>query len=242
MRIALISDIHGNLEALTAVLKDIEKHQVDQIWCLGDVVGYGANPSECLKLVTETCDIRLMGNHDHSTLGKTPIDGYTQVARVSTEWTQDKLTKKDLDILESFTMEHWLDDVLAIHASPYDPEEWHYILTPVEADDAFGAFDGSICFHGHSHMPVIFTEMPGALPRRKEAHDFDADEENRYLINVGSVGQPRDNDPRACWVLYDSDERHIEYHRVEYDIRQTQSKMTEAQLPRMLVNRLATGR
>jgi len=242
MKLALLSDIHANLEALTAVLREVEHRQVDEIYSLGDVIGYGCDPSECLRLVDSTCKVRLMGNHEFSVLGHLSTDSYTHVARVSTEWTQHAITDREAAIIADFEMECWLDDILLVHASPYEPEEWHYILTPSEAADAFDHFDGAICFHGHSHIPVIFSEVPGALPRRKSAHDFDPSEESRYIVNVGSVGQPRDNDPRACFAILDTESRHVEYHRVEYDIKQTQAKMTDADLPKMLVNRLAVGR
>ena len=242
MRIALISDIHGNYEALTAVLQNIEAHRPDEIWCLGDVVGYGCEPAACLDLVDRTCSVKLMGNHEHAVLGLDDIDTYSPAARVSAEWTRESLGERCLNIIRSFTLRHETESFLCIHASPYDPEQWHYILGPDEAEDAFAAYGGPLCFHGHTHVPVIFSEMPGEAPRRKEAHDFDPHPENRYLVNVGSVGQPRDNDPRACWALFDTDEQRVEFLRVDYDISQTQTKMTEAKLPEMLVNRLAVGR
>ncbi len=242
MRLALISDIHGNLEALSAVLRDIERAGADEIACLGDVVGYGCDPAPCLDLVSRTCRIKLMGNHDAAVLGQTSIDAYTIAARVAAEWTKEVLSDRDLDILRSFTLDHRVADALLVHASPYEPAGWHYILTTAEASVAFGNFSERLCFHGHSHIPGIFTEVPLGLPRHKAAHTFDPHEESRYLVNIGSVGQPRDEDPRACWVRYDTEQRSVEYNRVEYDISQTQAKMTEAHLPQALVNRLAVGR
>jgi len=242
MKLALLSDIHANLEALTAVLAEAERQKVDEICSLGDVIGYGSNPAECLQLIDRTCKVRLMGNHEFSVLGHLSTDSYTHAARVSTEWTQHAITDREAAIIGDFKMEHWIDNMLLVHASPYKPEEWHYILTPSEAADAFENFDGTMCFHGHSHIPVIFSVVPGALKQRKSAHNFDPHEESRYLVNVGSVGQPRDNDPRACFLILDTDSRRVEYNRVEYDIKQTQAKMTEANLPKMLVARLAVGR
>ena len=242
MRLALISDIHGNLEALTAVLRDIERAGADEIACLGDVVGYGCDPSDCLDLVERTCRIKLMGNHDAAVLGRTPIDTYTIAARVTAEWTKEVLSDRELDILRSFTLVERVADCLLVHASPCDPDQWHYILTPAEASVAFEHFREPLCFHGHSHIPAIFTEIPAGIPRLKAAHSFDPHEESRYLVNVGSVGQPRDEDPRACWVRYDTEQHSVEYNRVEYDISQTQAKMTEAHLHQALVNRLAVGR
>lgn len=242
MRLALLSDIHSNLEGLTAVLAEIERLDVDEIYSLGDVVGYGCNPAECLNLVDKNCRVKLMGNHEHAVLGLVSTEGYTHGARVAATWTQERMTDREITIMSDFEMRFKKKGVLYLHASPVEPEEWHYILTPTEADEAFGNFNEPICFHGHTHIPVIFTEMDTGLPRRKAGHDFDPDPENRYLVNVGSVGQPRDNDPRACFVVFDTNEQHVEYHRVEYDISRVQAKMTEAELPRMLVNRLAAGR
>jgi predicted phosphodiesterase len=242
MRIALLSDIHGNFEALTAVLKDMEQYRPDEVWCLGDVVGYGCDPIPCLDLINRTCSVKLVGNHEHAVLGLDPIETYNDAARESAEWTRNTLTGREQEMIRSFAVTHEAEGILAVHASPFEPEEWYYVLSAAEAEDAFAAFDGNVCFHGHTHIPVIFTHVPGGKPRRKAAHDFDPLEENRYLVNVGSVGQPRDNDPRACWVFYDAEEKRVEFNRVEYDISRTQTKMTEAELPEMLVSRLAVGR
>ncbi|HOD67782.1 MAG TPA: metallophosphoesterase family protein [candidate division Zixibacteria bacterium] len=242
MRLALISDIHGNLEALTAVLRDIEDKGADEIACLGDVVGYGCDPQACLELVARTCRVKLLGNHDAAALGRTPIEGYNSTARITAEWTRTVLSDRDRACLESFTLQHRALGALLVHASPCRPDQWPYILAPDEAAEAFGAFTEPICFHGHTHIPAIFTEIPGAFPARRVAHDIDPHEESRYLINVGSVGQPRDRDPRACWTLYDAAEGAIAFRRVAYDIARTQSKMSEAHLPDTLVERLAAGR
>ncbi len=242
MKLALISDIHGNLEALSAVLDHIESEHVDRIHCLGDVVGYGSDPLACLELVSESCDIRLMGNHEYAILGLESTESYVQAARVSAEWTRKQLTEDKFALIAGFEMEHVSDELHLVHASPFEPDLWHYILSPEEAAMAFEHFRGSICFHGHSHLPLIFSEVPGSLPRQKIGHSFFPDEENRYLVNIGSVGQPRDNDPRACYVTFDTDEREVTYHRAEYDIKTAQQKMAQAQLPEMLIHRLSVGR
>jgi len=242
MLLALISDVHGNLEALSAVLEDINKQPVDRIYCLGDVVGYGSEPSLCLELVTKNCDIKLMGNHEYAVLGLEMIDSYTYAAQTSAEWTRRQLTDYDFSIIADFEMERTFDDIYFVHASPFKPDQWHYILSPEEAAIAFEHLKASICFHGHSHIPLIFSEVSGNQPRKRIGHSFIPDRDNRYLVNIGSVGQPRDNDPRACYVTFDTDEREISFHRVEYDIKTTQKKMAQAQLPEMLIDRLAVGR
>jgi len=242
VQIAIISDIHGNLEALLSVLKKIEELHIDEIHCLGDVVGYGCNPVECLNIIEEKAKVKLMGNHEYAVLGHISTDSYTAVAKISSDWTRDLLSDRELSIIADFKLKHSFDDVLMVHASPYESDFWHYILTPKEAYRVFEAIPEKICFFGHSHLPMIFTESPKGLPRRQVGHDFDPFEESRYLVNVGSVGQPRDNDPRACFVTFNTETRDIKYHRVEYDINKAQSKMTQAKLPEMLIDRLAVGR
>ncbi len=242
MKLALISDIHGNLEAFTAVLEDIEKQSTDRIHCLGDVVGYGSEPDACLQLVADTCEIKLMGNHEHVILRLDQPDNYTHVARVSADWTREQLNDRALSIIAKYRIDHHDDEFYLVHASPDQPDRWHYVLTPEEAAGAFVKLNERLCFYGHSHVPMIFTESPGAMPRRRVGHTFLPDPDSRYLINVGSVGQPRDNDPRACYVIYDTDEGDVTYCRVDYDIESAQSKMAQAQLPDMLIDRLAVGR
>lgn len=242
MKLALISDIHGNLEALTAVLKDINKQQVDKIHCLGDVIGYGSEPAACLQLVNKTCDIKLMGNHEYVILGLESPEKYNHVARISAEWTRNRLTDRDFSLISDFEMDHSLNDLYLVHASPFEPERWRYILSPEEAAQAFERLERWLCFHGHSHIPLVFSEVNDKPPRKRVGHSFLPDSENRYLINIGSVGQPRDNDPRACYVTFDMEGGEVTYHRVEYDIETTQNKMAHAQLPEMLIDRLAVGR
>ena len=242
MKIAVISDIHGNLEALTAVLKDIENHQVDATHCLGDVIGYGSDPRACLQLVEENCDIKLIGNHEYMLLGRSSTEQCNPSARDSFEWTKQELNDYDMSLIEKYEMQQIRGDILFIHASTFKPEEWHYIVSREQAGRAFNHLDQSVCFFGHSHLPTIFLEMPEELPRAKVGHDFLMDPEQRYLINVGSVGQPRDNDPRASYVVADIDTGDVYFNRVEYDIKTAQDKMAHARLPQMLIERLSVGR
>ena len=164
------------------------------------------------------------------------------MAKIAAEWTRGVLTDRELSMISDFEMTHTIDDITLVHASPFEPDRWHYILSPAEAVVAFEYFRGTLCFHGHSHVPMIFSESPEGPPRQKAAHDFQPFEESRYLINIGSVGQPRDTDPRACYVTFDTETRDICYRRVEYDVALTQEKMAKASLPKMLIERLAVGR
>jgi len=241
MRSALISDIHGNLEALTSVLHHIETQKVGRIFCLGDVVGYGADPSACLALVAENCEIVLKGNHEAAVLGIQSTEHYNTAARTAADWTRHSLSDSDLDLMASFELEKHLEDCYLVHASPDDPDQWHYIFTVAEATRAFEQLNGNLGFHGHSHIPAILLECGSGKPRAQGGHTFTPDPESRYLVNIGSIGQPRDNDPRACYVVFDSDEYEIEFHRVEYDIKTAQQKMISASLPEVLASRLAAG-
>jgi predicted phosphodiesterase len=242
MKLALISDIHGNLEALGEVLRDVESQRVDRIHCLGDVVGYGCDPVACLHLVAEHCDVKLMGNHEYAAIGVLPPDAMNIHARQSIHWTVTRLTDREISLISEFDLTAEQDDRLLVHASPYEPDGWHYVLAPHEAAEAFEHTESRLVFHGHTHLPVIYCLAPGGRIRTVAAHDFDPDEESRYLINVGSVGQPRDNDPRACYVVYDTSEDAVNYRRVEYDISATQAKMCRAEMPQMLIDRLQAGR
>jgi predicted phosphodiesterase len=242
MKLALISDIHGNLEALEAVLKDIESQGVDRIHCLGDVIGYGCDPVPCLHLVAERCEVKLMGNHEYAAIGVLPDEAMNIHARQSIHWTITKLTDREISLIAGFELTARQEDRLFVHSSPFEPDDWHYILTPEEATEAFEHTDSRLVFHGHTHLPVIFCLTPAGRIRTVVAHDFDPDEDSRYLINVGSVGQPRDNDPRASYVVYDAQEDTICYRRVEYDISATQAKMCRAEMPQTLIDRLQAGR
>ena len=241
MIFAVISDIHANLEALAAVLEDIEKKQIGAVYCLGDVVGYGCDPSPCIDLVLKHCDIRLMGNHEYYALGLVSDEYLSPLARQSAVWTQEHLSKSDLEKIANFEMDAHLADVDLVHASPYEPESWRYILATQEAKRAFDRMQGSICFYGHTHLPMIFSLSPEGEVRHQVGHDIQPSEEKKYLINVGSVGQPRDNDPNACYVTCDTEDRTVSYNRVAYDIARTQQKMRAAGVPDLLVERLTVG-
>jgi predicted phosphodiesterase len=242
MKLALISDIHANLEALEAVLRDITTQKVDVIHCLGDVIGYGSDPLPCLELVKHHCDLMLMGNHEHAALGHLDQEHLNPVAQVSLAWTQTQLNDRAFSIIADCFIDAVRENVRLVHASPYMPKEWRYILAAVEADIAFRSFTEHICFVGHTHLPMIFSEGENGAHRRKVGHDFEPDEETRYIINIGSVGQPRDNDPRSCYVVFDTDAQEVAYRRIEYDIQRTQQKMQQANLPAMLIDRLMAGR
>jgi len=241
MRYAIISDIHGNLEALKAVLQDIKDQQVDKVVCLGDVVGYGPAPNECVQLIRENADVCLMGNHDYAAIGKEPIEYFNKFARQAILWTRRQLTPENLAFLEERPFTYIEGDVTFVHSSPYRPEEWIYIISARDALPHFNYMQTRIAFVGHSHV---------AIGVAKDEHHFWTWVENgeqlhknaRYIINVGSVGQPRDGDPRSCYGVYISEEDVFYFRRVEYDIEATQRQMQEQHLPAYLIDRLKVGR
>ena len=242
MHIALISDIHANLEALEAVLEDIEDRGVDMIGCLGDVVGYGCDPVACLDLVESKCRVKLVGNHEYVALGRIPSEDFNVFASESIAWTKKQLGDREIALMENYEIDTVIENAYLVHASPLLPEEFLYILGSDAASAAFEVLEQNLCFFGHTHMPMIFSQASEGQLRRQTGHSFLPDPEVRYLINVGSVGQPRDNDPRACYAIYDSDEGEVTYCRVEYDIKRTQDKMKRANAPSALIDRLAVGR
>ena len=241
MKIALISDVHGNLEALENVLRDIEKQGAEKIHFLGDAVGYGCNPNECVKLISSHCDIKLLGNHDFAAMGLESIENFNQMAKASMDWTQTKLKPKSVRLLADFDMDAVFLDYYLVHSSPTEPEKWRYILSIDQAEDHFEKFSQTFCFVGHSHSPTYFEKDPEGYITQHFKPEMEYNRGYRYIINIGSVGQPRDNDPRACYVIADTDTNSIIYRRVEYDINKTQDKMRKAKLPDFLIERLAVG-
>lgn len=241
MRVLLITDIHANLVALDAVIEDAGA--VDAVWCLGDVVGYGPRPTECCAWVEANAAITVVGNHDWAALGRIDLDDFNEGARQSTLWTVEQLTPHAYQWLDALPNRYIEDDTTLVHGSPRHPV-WEYLLRPAQAAANFEYFDTDICFVGHTHAPAIFHEglslrgEPSYVPPYGEPIILSG---GRYIVNPGSVGQPRDGDPRAAYALYDPTTRTIEFRRLAYDIEQTQSQMRDAGLPDSLVNRLARG-
>jgi diadenosine tetraphosphatase ApaH/serine/threonine PP2A family protein phosphatase len=238
--IAVISDIHGNLEALEAVLQDAAREKVEGVICLGDVVGYGADPNACMDRVAAACRATVLGNHDVAARDLREAENFNEVAREAIRWTSRKLTAENLRRLHHLPYDFVSDDTRYVHASPDDPPSWHYILTEQEAWSAFEACPEPVCFVGHSHVPLRVMLRAGRLVVLDE-DTLQVGEEERALINVGSVGQPRDGDWRASYVLWDPGERWATSRRVEYDVEGASRKILEAGLPEILAHRLKFG-
>lgn len=241
MKYAIISDIHGNLEALESVLKDIEKKNVDSILCLGDVVGYGPNPNECVEIIKDKAEITLAGNHDYAPLGKIDLTYFNPWARSAIEWTSNELKESSIDYLLSLPLKIELDGFTIVHATPYRPEEWNYIITIGDAVKNFPEFNGQVCFIGHSHVPMIVAFTQEEEYRVIKDNPLQFEEDTRYIINVGSVGQPRDLNPKASYGILDNTEHAFELLRVDYDIPTTQKKIRDTDLPDFLAERLELG-
>jgi predicted phosphodiesterase len=241
MRYAVFSDVHSNLEAFKVVIKDVEQKKIEDILFLGDIVGYGPDPNECLDILVERCKIHLAGNHDWGVLGLTDDTYFNEYARHAIEWTRGVLTGENRGILKSFPVKKEIidDDILIVHSTPKEPEEWHYLLTLWDAEINFQYFDNKFCFLGHSHQPFIIEKYPsGEIVTYKEAVRIKKNV--RYIINAGSVGQPRDGDPRACYTIID--DQKVEIVRIPYDIETVQKKMRKELLPLPLIERLSEGR
>ncbi|MFQ5823971.1 MAG: metallophosphoesterase family protein [bacterium] len=241
MRYAIISDIHGNLEALQKVLAEIDKKQVDEILCLGDIVGYGPNPNECVNIIREIAKVTLAGNHDYAPLGKLDVSYFNPWARSAIHWTADELTQSSRDFLLSLPLKIERDGLTIVHSTPYNPEEWNYIITIGDAVRNFPEFSDKVCFVGHSHVPIIMSENENVDYHVVRENPLKLKRSTRYIINVGSVGQPRDLNPKAAYAIYDNSKKVYELFRVEYDIAETQRKIRITSLPEFLAERLEKG-
>jgi diadenosine tetraphosphatase ApaH/serine/threonine PP2A family protein phosphatase len=237
MRYAIISDIHGNLEALTAVLRVLHRLSPCEIVCLGDVVGYGANPNECVDMLRANCSLCVQGNHDRVAVGLKEPDDFSALGAIAIRWTRLKLSQESRHFLQNLPMTLQLDQqTLAVHAAVHPfPNESVRIRSEVDAMRSFQAMaallpDIRLCFFGHTHRPIVYEHRGDGGVRVIEPRDIALDATARYLVNPGSVGQPRDGDPRASFILFDSDLRAVSFHRVPYDAGEAQRKIERAGL------------
>jgi diadenosine tetraphosphatase ApaH/serine/threonine PP2A family protein phosphatase len=241
MSIVILSDIHSNLESFQAVLKDFSRERVDQVLCLGDIVGYAAEPDQCIETLRGLTSDVVAGNHDWAAVDLTDIDYFNPEARAAVEWTTGIITADHTAYLKGLPLTLCLPGMLLVHATPYQPESWDYIFSLDDAARSFHHFDQQVCLTGHSHYPIAFAQdKEGTISVIRDS-TFSLLDSHRYLINVGSVGQPRDGDPRAAYVIYKPEEGTFSLKRVPYDIRSAQEKIIAAGLPSFLASRLAAG-
>lgn len=241
MRYGLISDIHGNLEALQAVLRDLDRIGIDDLLCLGDVIGYGPDPEACLELVQERASVILAGNHDHAPLGLVDTSYFNPYAKRAVEWTAAKLSDSAKAFLKSCPLKYERDEFMIVHSTPANPAAWDYILSIDDAAANFPFVKGRVCFIGHSHVPLVVVRAKDQSIRVFRNTHITFEKENTYISNIGSVGQPRDLDPRAAFATYDTATCEYQLHRVPYDIELTQKKILSSDLPAFLAERLALG-
>jgi len=239
VRVAVISDIHGNLHALESVLRSVDAESPDEVWCLGDLVGYGPQPNRCCELVAERADVCLIGNHDLGVLGRIDLDDFSPDAAAAARWTAEVLEDEPRRYLESQSPSAVLDRAELYHASPRDPV-WEYVLAPEVAFLSLEATEKPLVLVGHSHIALRFGAEQLALALCEEGTQVDLARE-RWLLNPGSVGQPRDGNPRAAWLLLDFDGPKAVYNRVEYAVEKTQAEIRERGLPESLAVRLEAG-
>jgi len=240
MRFAIIADIHANWEALQAVLDDIKIQKCTHYVCLGDVVGYNANPKECLDIVRKMGMPCVKGNHDEYCSTDEALDDFNPYAAHAVNWTRAHLSEDDKQWLRDLKYVRVVTNFSIVHATLDGPERWGYVFDKLAAAASFPYQNTAVCFFGHTHVPVAF--MRDTMVRGGTYSKFKVEPGKKYFVNVGAVGQPRDNNPKAAYVVYDVDEGTIELRRLDYDIAAAQRKILDAGLPERLAERLAYGR
>ncbi|MBN2037397.1 MAG: metallophosphoesterase family protein [Chitinispirillaceae bacterium] len=243
MRYAIVSDIHGNVEALQAVLNDIKKQSIDTIICLGDIVGYYPDPEKCVELIRKHAAFCVAGNHDYAAIGRIDTSNFTYYAFAAMEWTKANISEETRDFLASLPLTIEQDDMFFTHSSPSNPQAWVYVFPDSEEAvfEAFNSLTFRLNFIGHTHWPSIMIQSEDRIVLHSD-HTIKLNGAHYYLINVGSVGQPRDFDSRSCYVVFDTETQIVSLIRVYYDFTLTQRKIRNNHLPLFLAERLEKGR
>ena len=240
MRYGILSDIHSNLEALRAVLDLCNEEGIEDFLCLGDIVGYGANPKECLHIVRGLKMVYVAGNHDWAVSGRLNPMYFNPVAKEAVYWTQKQLSSEEIDFLKRLQLVFKNDDFILTHGTLSEPERFYYMMYLSQVIETFRLMDRNLCFIGHSHAPQIIIQQ-GEEGRPSDTLKIKVKPGYKYIINAGSVGQPRDGNPMAAYCIYDTDSRVIEIKRTPYDIKSAREKILKAGLPVSLAERLAVG-
>jgi predicted phosphodiesterase len=242
VKVAVVSDIHGNRHAFEAVLDAVRDSDADEVWCLGDLVGYGGDPDASVQLAREHAALCLAGNHDLGVRGDLPLEQFSRGAALAAEWTRQTISKETMDFLRALEPANTGEQVGLYHASPRDPV-WEYVLSPLQAELCLDAQEHRVCLIGHSHVALSFWRSAGSPATGQTRGDGEGLEidTGEWLINPGSVGQPRDGDPRAAWLELDTERWTAVYRRTEYDVAGAQAAIRAARLPDSLAERLAFG-
>jgi predicted phosphodiesterase len=241
MRLAIISDIHANLEAFDAVLADARDNKCTDFVCLGDVVGYNANPHECVERVREMNCPTVKGNHDEQASLVESSRDFNEMAEAAIQWTRNHLTDEDKQWLRDLKLQRQVRDFTIVHATLDAPGQWDYVFNNLDAAASFTFQQTTVCFFGHTHVPMVFIRGEDGV-RRQQFDKLRIDTDKKYFINVGSVGQPRDGDWHAAYCIYDVESNVVEQRRLKYDLATAQKKIIDAGLPRLLAERLGFGR
>jgi len=242
MRYGIFSDVHSNLEALDAVLKAYSQEKIDQYLCVGDVVGYAADPKACIDKVKAVAMLTVAGNHDWASIDLFSADYFNPVAKKAILWTKHNLDQGDRDFLKTLKLTFVNQDLTLVHATLDNPEYFYYMMDNLRAALTFGLLKTNLCFVGHSHIAGVFAQKEdGSIDYLEDPHIAIKDK-NKYIINAGSVGQPRDGDPRAAYCIYDSDKKEAWIKRASYDVAASAKKVIDAGLPKLLAERLSVGR
>lgn len=239
---AIFSDVHSNLEAFQSVLQKIKKLHIERKIFLGDIVGYCADPNESIDILKSSADVMLGGNHDHGAAGITDISNFNQYAMAAILWTRDMLTPEHKEFLKNLPANMVTDNLTLAHSSPKEPLMWHYILNMFDAMENFEYFNTTLCFIGHSHQPIAIEKDVEGIVNVLRDKIIKLKPTSRYIINAGSIGQPRDGNPDSSFVIYDSGNMTVEFRRIPYNITLTQEKMRREGLPDYLIERLNYGR
>lgn len=235
----ILADIHGNWEALATVLDDADKNGVSKFLCVGDIVGYNADPARCLEKIREISAATVRGNHDHYCSHDECLEDFHPLAANVVDWTRRQLTDEQVSYLKNLPLTARYSSFMLVHSTLDMPEKWGYVFDALEADAHFTYQSCMLCFYGHTHVPVCFTKQGRVTRSPYELLNLELG--RKYFINVGSVGQPRDGDPRSSYVIYDHGARTVELRRLAYDLNSTQKKIRDAGLPERLARRLETG-
>ena len=241
MRYAILGDVHANFEALSAVIEQCKNEGARRFFCVGDIVGYGANPSETILKFSEAGIVSVAGNHDWAVTGKMSTENFKEAASRAVLWTQKKVKPKDIEYLNTLELIFKNDDFLMVHGTLNHPHQFNYLMDIEKAADTFYLMDRKVCFVGHTHVPRIFVRHGERSLLTDTYKPLELRDGFKYIVNVGSVGQPRDGNPEACYCIYDPDLERIEIKRVAYNIHAAQTKIIQSGLPESLGSRLAIG-